>query len=220
VRRIADLAHAAGAQTYVDGVHATPHLPVDVRALGADFYVTSAYKWSGPHIAAVVADPATWEPLRPDKLMPSPAGAPDRFEFGTLSFELLAGVTAAVDHLAGLDDEATGDRRARLTTSMTTVAAYEKALLERLLKGLAATVCPAPDERCPTVSFRVDGQSPAYTATALGDQGICVFNGDYYAYEYFTATGLRDSGGAVRASIYHYTTEEEVDRLLEAVRKL
>ena len=220
VREIADLAHAAGAQIYVDGVHATPHLPIDVAALGADFYVTSAYKWSGPHIAAVVADPATWAPLQPDKLMPSADDVPDRFEFGTLSFELLAGVTAAVDLLAGLDDEATGDRRSRLLTSMTTAAAYEKGLLERLLKGLDATVCPAPEERCPTVSFRVEGQSPAATATALGDQGICVFNGDYYAYEYFTATGLRDSGGAVRASIYHYNTEEEVDRLLQAVRKL
>jgi cysteine desulfurase family protein (TIGR01976 family) len=219
VREIADLAHAAGALVYVDGVHATPHLPTDVAALGADFYVTSAYKWSGPHIAAVVADPATWEPLMPAKLRPAPDGVPDRFEFGTQSFELLAGVTAAVDHLAGLDDAATGDRRARIRQSMTAAADYEAALLARMLDGLDATVCPAPATRCPTVSFRVGDEAPAATAKALGDQGICVFNGDYYAYEYFTATGLRDSGGAVRASIYHYTTADEVDRLLDAVRK-
>jgi cysteine desulfurase family protein (TIGR01976 family) len=219
VREIADLAHAAGAQVYVDGVHATPHLPVDVAALGADFYVTSAYKWSGPHIAAVVAAPETWESLRPNKLNPSPDSVPDRFEFGTLSFELLAGVTAAVDHLAGLDDAATGDRRARIRQSMAAAAEYEASLFDRLLNGLAATVCPAPARRCPTVSFRRDGEHPADTARALGDQGICVFNGDYYAYEYFTATGLRDSGGAVRASIYHYNTEAEVDRLLDAIKK-
>jgi len=219
VREIADRAHAAGAQVYVDGVHATPHLPVDVAALGADFYVTSAYKWSGPHIAAVVAAPETWEPLRPNKLNPSPDAVPERFEFGTLSFELLAGVTAAVDHLAGLDDAATGDRRARIRQSMAAAAEYEASLFDRLIKGLAATVCPAPAERCPTVSFRCDGEHPADTARALGNQGICVFNGDYYAYEYFTATGLRDSGGAVRASIYHYNTEAEVDRLLEAIIK-
>ena len=157
VREIADLAHAAGAQVYVDGVHATPHLPVDVAALGADFYVTSAYKWSGPHIAAMVAAPETWESLRPNKLNPSPDAVPERFEFGTLSFELLAGVTAAVDHLAGLDDAATGDRRARIRQSMTAAAEYEASLFDRLLKGLAATVCPAPVERCPTVSFRRDG---------------------------------------------------------------
>ena len=220
VREIADLAHAAGSLLYVDGVHATPHLPIDVAALGADFYVTSAYKWSGPHIAAVVADPATWARLSPSKLMPSPDSVPDRFEFGTLSFELLAGVTAAVDHLADLDESAAGDRRTRLLAGMTLAAAYEKALLERLVKGLDAVVCPAPADRCPTVSFRIAGQSPAETATALGDEGICVFSGDYYAYEYFTATGLRDTGGAVRASIYHYNTAEEVDRLLEAVTRL
>jgi cysteine desulfurase family protein (TIGR01976 family) len=228
VREIADRAHAAGALVYVDGVHATAHLPVDVAALGADFYVTSAYKWSGPHLAAVVAAPAVWEPLMPEKLMPSPDTVPERFEFGTLSFELLAGVTAAVDHLAGLAElagepaEPGADRRRRLVASMAAAEAYEGMLLDRLLAGLAAnpavTVCPAPDKRCPTVSFRVAGQKPAETARALGDQGICVFSGDYYAYEYFTATGLRDSGGAVRASIYHYNTIDEVDRLLAAIR--
>lgn len=227
VREIADRAHAAGALVYVDGVHATAHLPVDVAALGADFYVTSAYKWSGPHLAAVVADPAVWQPLTPEKLMPSPDTVPERFEFGTQSFELLAGMTAAVDHLAGLADLAGqpvdpgAGRRERLIAGMTAAEAYEGMLLDRLLAGLAAnpavTVCPAPDKRCPTVSFRVAGQSPAETARALGDRGICVFSGDYYAYEYFTATGLRDSGGAVRASIYHYNTADEVDRLLAAL---
>ncbi len=105
VRQIADVAHAFQAFVYVDGVHATAHRPIDVRALGADFYTTSAYKWSGPHYAAVVADPAVWAPLRPVKLIPSPEQAPDRFEYGTLSFELLAGLTAAVDYLATLSGE-------------------------------------------------------------------------------------------------------------------
>jgi cysteine desulfurase family protein (TIGR01976 family) len=221
VPEIAGIAHAAGALTYVDGVHATAHVPTDVAALGADFYVTSAYKWSGPHQAAVVADPATWAALTPEKLMPSPDTVPERFEFGTLSFEMLAAVTAAVDHLATLSPEATGSRRDRLVAGMAAAAAYEDTLLDRLLKGLAAigsvTICPAPEHRCPTVSFRVDGQVPADTARRLGDQGICVYSGDYYAYEYFTAAGLCDTGGAVRASIYHYNTAEEVDRLLTAL---
>jgi cysteine desulfurase family protein (TIGR01976 family) len=255
VRRIAELAHAAGALVYVDGVHATAHVPTDVRGLGADFYVTSAYKWSGPHLAAVIADPARWERLRPAKLMPSSDAVPDRFEFGTPGFELLAGVTAAVDHLAalaelsgstaaadhlatsaGLSHSTAADqpaapaggtagpgagRRARVVAGLTAAAAYESELLDRLLAGLAAnpdvTVLAAPAERCPTVSFRVRGRSPAETAEALGRQGICVFSGDYYAYEYFTAAGLRDSGGAVRASIYHYNTAEEIDRLLTAL---
>jgi cysteine desulfurase family protein (TIGR01976 family) len=223
VRQIADLAHGAGALVYVDGVHATAHLPVDVAALGADFYVTSAYKWSGPHYAAVVAAPQIWEPLHPVKLVPSPAEAPDRFEYGTLSFELLAGITAAVDYLAALAGR-NGTRRQSLVESMTAVAAYEKALAAKLAAGLAGidgvTVVPAPADRCPTLAFRVAGQSPAETARSLGDQGICVSNGDYYAVEFFTATGLRDSGGAVRASIYHYNTADEVDRLLEALQKI
>ena len=220
VRAIADVAHAAGAQVYVDGVHATAHRPTDVVALGADFYVTSAYKWSGPHYAAVVADPAVWEPLQPVKLIPSPAYAPDRFEYGTLSFELLAGLTAAVDHLAGLTPTE-GDRRSRLLASMAAAAEHENRLADRLLAGLAAddriTVCPAGADRCPTISFRVAGEAPADTARRLGEKGICVSHGDYYAVEYFEAAGLRSTGGAVRASLYHYNTADEVDRLLVAL---
>ena len=215
VRAVADLAHAAGALTYVDGVHATAHRPTDVAALGADFYVTSAYKWSGPHYAAVVADPAVWAGLDPVKLMPSPSSGPDRFEFGTLSFELLAGITAAVDHLAGLAAPAGGDRRQRLLTSMAAAETYENGLAARLATGLAAndrvTVLAAPASRCPTISFRVAGQEPAETARILGDQGICVSSGNYYAVEYFAGAV------AVRASLYHYNTSDEVDRLLTAL---
>lgn len=221
VREIADRAHAAGALLYADGVHATAHVPTDIRELGADFYVTSAYKWSGPHLAAVVADPARWAESAPDKLIPSSDAVPDRFEFGTPSFELLAGVTAAVDHLATLAPDANGGRRARVTAGLAAASAYEDALLDRLLTGLAAipgvTILPAPAERCPTVSFRLAHSTPAETARLLGEKDICVFAGDYYAYEYFTAMGLRASGGAVRASIYHYNTADEVDALLTAL---
>ncbi|MBM2614594.1 cysteine desulfurase-like protein [Actinoplanes sp. LDG1-06] len=221
VRDISALAHKAGALVYVDGVHATAHRPTDVAALGADFYVTSAYKWSGPHYAAVIADPEVWAPLQPVKLIPSPSVAPDRFEYGTLSFELLAGVTAAVDHLAGLV-LGPGSRRSRVLASMAAAEEYENALAARLLEGLQAidtvTLLPSGRERCPTISFRVDGRTPAETARALGEQGLCVSHGDYYAVEYFEAAGLRATGGAVRASIYHYNTADEIDRLLEAIK--
>ncbi|HEY6597067.1 MAG TPA: cysteine desulfurase-like protein [Asanoa sp.] len=224
VAAIAARTHAAGALLYVDGVHATAHLPVDLAELGADFYVTSAYKWSGPHLAAVVARPGLWESLQPDKLRPSPDTVPDRFEYGTLSFELLAGVTAAVDHLAGLDPSATGTRRERVLTAMAAAHKHEMELLDRLLNGLMSiagvAMLPAPATRCPTVSFRIDGAAPADTARALGDEGVCVFAGDYYAYEYFLTMGLRDSGGAVRAGIYHYNTADDVDRLLVGVQRL
>jgi cysteine desulfurase family protein (TIGR01976 family) len=221
VPAIAALARSVGALTYVDGVHATPHLPVDVTALGADFYVTSAYKWSGPHIAAVVAAPSVWSAMEPAKLMPSPDTVPDRFEFGTQSFELLAGVTAAVDHLASLSGSSAAARRERVLESMAAAHAYEMGVFGRLTAGLSSmngvTVLPAPDPRCPTVSFRADGVPPDELARALGDAGVCVFAGDYYAYEYFTAMGLRDTGGAVRAGIYHYNTDDDVERLLSGV---
>jgi selenocysteine lyase/cysteine desulfurase len=167
-------------------------------------------------VAAVIADPGVWEPLAPAKLVPAPDSVPERFEFGTLSFEMLAGVTAAVDHLATLDTAAGGGRRERVLAGMAAAAAYEKGLLERLLAGLAGvpgvTLLAAPADRCPTVSFLVDGQRPAETAARLGKEGVCVSAGDYYAYEYFAG------GAAVRASISHYTTAEEVDRLLTGLR--
>ena len=112
VAAIAALAHAAGALCYVDGVHATPHVPVDVAALGADFYTTSAYKWSGPHLAALAAAPELLETVWPDKLAPSSNAVPWRFERGTLPFADLAGVTAAVDHLAALAPRRRRRRRA------------------------------------------------------------------------------------------------------------
>src|SRR6201999_4259004 len=128
VPAIAAAAHAAGALCYVDGVRATPHIPVDVRALGADFYATIAYKWSGPHVGTVIADPALLETLHPDKLVPSPSGVPGRFERGTPAYADLAGVTAAVDHLASLDGERFGTRRERILASMAAVHDYEQDL--------------------------------------------------------------------------------------------
>ena len=209
---IAAIAHAAGALVYVDGVHRTPHEPVDVAALGADFYVTSAYKWSGPHIAACVADPALWERLRPDKLVPSPDDVPERFEHGTQSFELLAGVTGAVDHLAALVAHGTRPTGAPAVLGLDGGGPGVRAwsFSRRCWPGCATsagvTICPAPARRLPDRGVPGRRPAPGRTAEILGDEGICVFAGDYYAYEYFQAMGLRDSGGAVRASIYHYTT--------------
>lgn len=230
IRDIADICHEAGALVYIDGVHATPHRPVDVGALGADFYMTSVYKWSGPHLAACAADPELLAALYPDKLAPSSNSVPDRFEFGTLSFELLAGVTAAVDHLASLAELGRGasepglTRRDRLVRSMTAVRAHEEALFADLVAGLsdisAVSMCPAPADRCPTVAFRVGDQLPAQTSHALGEQGICAYDGDYYAYEYMTQMGLRTTGGAVRASVYHYNSAADVARLVDAVAGL
>jgi cysteine desulfurase family protein (TIGR01976 family) len=224
VPAIAAAAHAVGALCYVDGVHATPHVPVDVRSLGADFYATSSYKWSGPHTGAVVADPALLETLQPDRLAPAPAGVPGRFERGTAAFADLAGVAAAVEHLAGLDPSATGSRRDRVLASMAAVERYEGQLFARLLGGLAAmrhvTLYGKAARRTPTAFFTVSGYTPRQVAERLAARAINVWNGDNYAWELTGALGLRDSGGAVRAGLVHYNDAAEVERLLAAVAGL
>jgi cysteine desulfurase family protein (TIGR01976 family) len=224
VAAIAAVAHAVGALCYVDGVHATPHVPVDVASLGADFYATSSYKWSGPHIGTVVADPALLETLHPDRLAPAPAGVPGRFERGTAAYADLAGVAAAVEHLAGLDDSAAGSRRERLLASMAAVERYEGELFARLIGGLAAmdhvTLYGKAARRAPTAFFTVAGYTPREVAERLAARAINVWNGDNYAWELAGAFGLRESGGAVRAGVVHYNDEAEVDRLLAAVGEL
>jgi cysteine desulfurase family protein (TIGR01976 family) len=224
VAAIAAAAHAADAAVYVDGVHATPHVPVDVRALGADFYATSAYKWSGPHIGTVVADPALLETLQPDRLAPAPAGVPGRFERGTAAFADLAGVAAAVEHLASLDPAASGSRRQRVLASMAAVEEYETRLFAQLLDGLAAmehvTLYGRAARRAPTAFFTVAGQTPGQVAAHLAARRVNVWNGDNYAWELAGVLGLRDSGGAVRAGLVHYNDEADVDRLLSAVAEL
>jgi cysteine desulfurase family protein (TIGR01976 family) len=220
VRAICDAVHDTGGFTYVDGVHATPHMPIDVAALGADFYACSSYKFCGPHTGAVVADPELLERLRPPKLVPAPDGVPLRFERGTPPFELLAGVRAAVDWLAGLTD-AQGDRRARLLANFEAIETRLQPLLERLVAGLKAIdgvrLLGAPRLRTSTVSFVVDGLAPAEIAARLGEEDIAVWDGDYYAYELMRRFGVADAGGAVRVSIVLYTTAEEIDRLITAV---
>ncbi len=224
VAAITGLARAAGALSYVDGVHATPHGPVDVAALGADFYVTSAYKWSGPHIGALIASPALLEMLHPDKLAPAPEEVPDRFEYGTPPFADLAGVTAAVDHLAGLDDAATGSRRERILTSMAAAEAHEQRLFGDLLGGLDAmqhvTTYGKAARRTATAYFTVAGHSPRQVAEHLASRRINVWNGDNYAWELAGALGIRETGSAVRAGLVHYNDDSDVTRLLEAVAEL
>ena len=217
-------AHAAGALTFVDGVHATAHGPIDVAAFGADFYATSAYKWSGPHIGALVADPGLLDSLAPDKLASSPTTVPDRFETGTAPLADLAGVTAAVEHLAALDPAATGTRRERLLASLGAAEAYEQELFAVLLDGLAGmahvTTYGKAGRRTATAYFNVAGHHPRAVAEHLAEKRVNVWSGHNYAWELTGALGIRDSGGAVRAGLVHYNDRSDVDRLLDGVAEL
>lgn len=223
VRAITDRAHAAGAHTYIDGVHATPHVPTDVGALGADFYACSSYKFFGPHAGCVIADPALLETLKPAKLAPASNLVPWRFERGTPSFELLAGIAAAVDWIAGLTDTA-GSRRERLLAALGAAEEYLSQLLARMLTGLeridGVTVLGSPRRRTSTVSFVIDRLTPERTAQELARRGIWAWDGDNYAYELMRRLGRGESGGAVRVSIVAYNDANDIDRLLTALGEI
>ena len=213
----------AGALSYVDGVHLTPHSSVDIAALGADFYVCSPYKFLGPHLGLLAAAPALLETLQPDKLLPSSNAVPERFELGTLPYELLAGTTAAIDFLADLV-HSDGTRVAKLRTSFEALEAHEDALLQRLDDGLAALPSVvrygSPQRRrTPTVLFSVTGSTPHAVYEHLAARGVNAPAATFYAIECSRHLGLGDTG-AVRAGIAPYTTAAEVDLLLNAVAEL
>ncbi|HEY0641523.1 MAG TPA: cysteine desulfurase-like protein [Pseudonocardiaceae bacterium] len=220
VAAIAAAAHSHGALVYVDGVHLTPHALVDRAALGADFYACSPYKFLGPHLGFVVAAPELLTTLEADRLLPMTDAVPERFELGTLPYELLAGCTAAIDFLAGLVP-GTGPRRERLAASFAALAEHEDALRERLEDGLAeldrVVVHGDPKRsRTPTTLFSVDGLPPRAVHEALAAHRVNAPAGSFYALEAARRMGLGDTG-AVRAGIAPYTSGEDVDRLLGAL---
>lgn len=222
VSGIARAAHEVGALVHVDGVHLTPHAPVDVEALGADVYTCSPYKFFGPHLGISVAAPSLLETITPDKLLPSTDAVPERFELGTLPYELLAGTRAAVDFIADLVP-AGGDRRTRVLSSMKAVEEYEDRLLAKLLGGLAGldgvTLHGNPAHRTPLVLFSVTGRSPREVHERLAERGVNAPAGSFYALEASRSMGLGDTG-AVRAGLAPYTDDEDVDRLLAGVAEL
>jgi cysteine desulfurase family protein (TIGR01976 family) len=209
VERICALAHDAGALAWVDAVQYAPHGPIDVAAVGADVLLCSAYKFCGPHIGVAFGRAELLERLDPYKVRPaadSPLG--HRFETGTLAHELIAGFVAAVDYLDSLGWEGP--------------TAHERALGARFLDGLPPSCRlhgpPTMEGRVPTFAITVAGRSPHEVATRLGERGIAVWHGNYYAVEVMGRLGLDD--GAVRVGIVHYTTAAEVDRLLEELAAL
>jgi cysteine desulfurase family protein (TIGR01976 family) len=220
VRKIADLAHGVGALTYVDGVHYTAHALVDVQELGADFYVCSPYKFHGPHCAALAAAPALLETIWPDKLAPSTDEVPERFEFGTLPYEIMAGVTAAVDFLAGVDPGTGQTRRECLTSSLHSLETHESTLRMQIEADLAeiegVTVYSRARHRTPTLLFSLAGRSATDASRFLASRDVLAPAGSFYAMETYDRLGL-DEPAAVRVGLAPYTNEEDVQRLYDAL---
>jgi cysteine desulfurase family protein (TIGR01976 family) len=220
VRRIADLAHECGALVFVDGVHYAAHDLVDVPAMGADLFVCSPYKFLGPHCGVLAAASQLLETIQPDKLLPSSNAVPERFEYGTLPYEILAGASAAVDFLAAIDPGPQPGRREKLAHSLGSLHDHERALRTRLEEGLrtlgdAVTLHSKAAERTPTLLMTLDGRDARQAQLHLAARGVLAPAGSFYAYEPFTALGLTDP--ALRVGLAPYNTADEVDRFLNGL---
>ena len=224
VARAANLVHAHGGLMFVDAVHYAPHALGDVKALGCDLLACSAYKFYGPHVGVLYGRADLLSQLDVPKLDPAPDTTPERLETGTQNHEGIVGAGAAVDFLASLAETPGLSRRAALVDSFAELHARAHALVTRLYKGLSAlpgvTVYgPGPDKpRTPTVSFAVKDRPSDDVARELVSRGLFLSNGDFYATTIIERLGhARD--GVVRAGCACYTTEEEVDRLIDGVRR-
>jgi cysteine desulfurase family protein (TIGR01976 family) len=224
VAEIAAIARRAGAWTYVDAVHAAPHVSLDARGVGADFVACSVYKFFGPHVGALYGRRELLATLPAYKVRP----AAHKFETGTGNFEGQAGALAAVEYLASLGVEFGGadegaSQRSRLVAGMGAIRAYELGLYRRLADGLGSIpglrlfgiVDPAQFERrTPTAGFTLEGFSAREVATDLGNRGIAVWDGDFYATGLVERLGLAGEG-VIRVGLTHYNTAAEVDRLVD-----
>ena len=237
VTAITRAAHEAGALCFVDAVHYAPHGPIDVRAIDCDFLACSAYKFFGPHVGVLYGKAAHLERLRPYKVHPAPDGIPDCWETGTQNHEGLAGVIAAIGYLEELGQrhsrdappEAPAGRRQAVVNAMCAVKRYEKSLAEQLIPGLLeipGIECYGIrdtanfDRRTPTASIRMEGVHPQKLAAHLGERGLFVWDGNYYALNVTERLGVEDSGGMVRIGLVHYNTADEVERLLAALKEV
>ncbi len=223
VRRAIEMARSVGALVFVDAVHYAPHALVDVQALDCDFLAMSAYKFYGPHVGVLFGKHTLLESIDFPKLIPAPDAAPEKVETGTQNQEGMVGAGAAVDFLASL---ASGDsRRARLSTAYRELHLRSSELTRRLWNGLSSLkgvrlYGPAPDvPRTPTVAFTVDGVASTEVSRRLASRGLFLSHGDFYAATVVDRFGLGDEG-LVRAGCACYTTEDEVERLIEGVAEI
>src|SRR5580704_12725767 len=236
IKAIIRLAHAAGALAYIDAVHYTPHGLIDVAALDCDFLVCSTYKFFGPHMGVLFGKREHLQRLRPYKVRPLIDTIPNRWEWGTLNHECIAGISACVEYIADLGRRAYPEaptRRTAIVAAFESIHRHEHALMNRLITGLSEIprlkIYGITDPscfawRCPTLAVRVINQTaeqtPLALATKLGDRGFFTWDGNYYALNLTERLDVEKSGGFLRIGLVHYNTVEEVDRLLEALREI
>ena len=229
IAEITRLAHAAGALMFVDAVHYAPHGLIDVKALNCDFLACSPYKFFGPHMGTLYGKKEHLQRLKPYKVRPATDAIPDCWETGTQVQELIAGIGAAVDYIAGLGkhcDSNVKTRREALGAAYRATVPYERNLLTRLLDGLQTirrvkvygiTDPQRFNERCSTISLRIGNNHPTEVVKFLGDRGIFSWDGNFYAMNLSERLGVEPKGGVLRIGLVHYNTADEVDRLLAAL---
>jgi cysteine desulfurase family protein (TIGR01976 family) len=232
VNEIIRLAHQRGAMAYIDAVHYAPHGPIDVRALDCDFLVCSTYKFFGPHMGVLYGKREHLQRLLPYKVRANSNAVPNRWEWGTLNHECIAGITACVDYLADLGrhvNPAASARRAAVLAAYDAIQKHEHGLMEQLIRGLLAIPglklygISDPkrfDQRCPTIAARINGHTPLELATRLGEHGFFTWDGNYYALNLTERLDVEKDGGFLRIGLAHYNTAEEVDRFVATLKTI
>src|SRR6266851_4764716 len=232
VKEIVCLAHAAGALAYIDAVHYAPHGLIDVAALDCDFLACSTYNLFGPHMGVLYGKHEHLERLKPYKVRTNTNAVPNCWEWGALNHECIAGIAACVEYLADIGRRARPEvatRRAAVEAAYEVIHQHERGLMERMIAGLVKipglriygiTDRTRSDERCATLAVRIEGHTPLELATKLGDRGFFTWDGNYYALNLTEHLDVEKSGGFLRIGLVHYNTEEEVERLLAALREI
>ena len=232
VAKIVRLAHQRGAMAYIDAVHYAPHGPIDVRALDCDFLVCSTYKFFGPHMGVLFGKREHLRRLDPYKVRANTNAVPNRWEWGTLNHECIAGITACVDYLANLGrhvNPSASARRAAVLAAYDAIQKYEHGLMNSLIRGLLSIPglklygIRDPkrfDQRCPTIAVRVKGHTPLELATRLGERGFFTWDGNYYALNLTERLDVEKDGGFLRIGLAHYNSADEVSRLLAALKEI
>ena len=232
VKEIVRLAHDCGALAYVDAVHYAPHGPIDAHALDCDFLVCSTYKFFGPHMGVLFGKREHLQRLEPYKIRANTNAIPNRWEWGTLNHECIAGIAACVDYLADLGrhvSPSVSSRRAAVLAAYEAIRRHENELMTALIRGLLEIPglklygIRDPkrfDQRCPTIAVRIRGVTPLELAKRLGERGIFTWDGNYYALNLTERLDVEKDGGFLRIGIAHYNTAEEIERLLIALKQI
>jgi selenocysteine lyase/cysteine desulfurase len=225
LERARRLTREVGALLVVDAVHFAPHFPLDVARLDPDFLLCSGYKFYGPHVGVLYAKPGALDRLPTNRLSTQEPAAPHRIETGTLNHAAIDGMRAAVEYLATWGTGAT--LRERLVDAMQGISVYEHALAKRYhdaVRQLPGIKVYGPDfaapHRAPTVSISLAAHSAGAAATALGERGVYVWDGHFYAARVVEFLGLANRGGLLRTGVSMYSADRDIDRLLEGLARL